>query len=113
MHEVGEFENALISVGGGTPCFFDNIDYMNQHGSAIYLKVSAPVLADRLCQAKHSRPLLKDKSDGEILTFISEALEKRNPFYEKANLVFDASELNTREDIARIVSELAEKIKDL
>lgn len=113
LHEVAEFENALISVGGGTPCFFDNIEFMNQHGTAIYLKVSAPVLADRLCQAKHSRPLLKDKSNAEILAFITEALEKRNPFYEKANLVFDASELNTREDIARIVSELAEKIKDL
>lgn len=113
LHEVGQFEDALISVGGGTPCFFDNIDYMNQNGTAIYLKVNPAVLADRLCQAKQTRPLLKDKTDDEILNFISDALDKRGPFYEMANLVFDASELNRREDIARIVSVLSARIKDL
>ena len=30
LHEVSEFEDVIISTGGGTPCFFDNIDYMNR-----------------------------------------------------------------------------------
>ncbi|MDP4272446.1 MAG: shikimate kinase [Bacteroidota bacterium] len=113
LHEVGEFEDALISVGGGTPCFFDNIEFMGENGISIYLKVSPTVLSERLCQAKQSRPLLKDKSDEEILAFITEALAKREPFYERATLVFDASELNTREDIDRIVAQLAEKIESM
>jgi len=113
LHEVAEFENALISVGGGTPCFFDNIGFMGEKGISIYLKVSPAVLSARLCQARHTRPLLKDKTDDEILTFITEALAKREPSYEKATIVFDASELNTREDIDRIVTLLAEKIEAL
>ena len=39
LHEVAEFEDVIISCGGGTPCFFDNIDYLNQQGDVVYLKV--------------------------------------------------------------------------
>ena len=39
LHEVGDFENVVISVGGGTPCFFDNMDYMNEIGKAVFLDV--------------------------------------------------------------------------
>ena len=44
LHEVAEFEDVIISCGGGTPCFFDNIDYINQQGDTIYLKASPEVL---------------------------------------------------------------------
>ncbi|MDE6688385.1 MAG: shikimate kinase, partial [Prevotella sp.] len=44
LHEVAEFENVIISCGGGTPCFFDNIDYMNRQGQVVYLKASPEVL---------------------------------------------------------------------
>ena len=63
LHEVCEFENVVISAGGGTPCFFDNIDYMNAQGTTIYLQVSNERLLERLRIAKSRRPLLKDKND--------------------------------------------------
>ena len=52
LHEVADFENVVIATGGGAPCFFDNIGYMNSHGMTVYIQLSAAQLADRL---EHSR----------------------------------------------------------
>ena len=59
LHEVAEFENVIISCGGGTPCFFDNMDYLNQQGQVVYLKADPEVLYKHLLMAKVERPLLK------------------------------------------------------
>ena len=48
LHEVAEFEDVLVSTGGGAPCFFDNMAFMNTHGTTVYLKVSVEELANRL-----------------------------------------------------------------
>lgn len=110
LHEVGEYEDVLISVGGGTPCFFDNIDFMNHKGKSIYLKVNTEVLTERLNQAKLSRPLLRDKSEEEIRKFVSESLKKREPFYTKATVVFDASSYNSHTGIEEMIPELIQSI---
>ena len=57
LHEVAAFEDVLVSTGGGTPCFFDNMDYMNACGATIYLKVSVEELARRLEVCKRTRPV--------------------------------------------------------
>ena len=63
LHEAAEFENVVISVGGGTPCFFDNMEYMNEVGETVFLDVDIQVLFRRLKVAKPQRPLLDGKSD--------------------------------------------------
>ena len=73
LHEVAEFEDIIISCGGGTPCFFDNIDYLNQQGETIYLKARPDVLYGHLKMAKVERPLLKDKSPEEMQQFTGKA----------------------------------------
>lgn len=70
LHEVADFENVIIAAGGGTPCFFDNIDYMNGHGTCVYLKASVEELCKRLAGGRESRPLLRGKSDEELRLFI-------------------------------------------
>ena len=80
-------ENAVISTGGGLPCFFDNLDWMKQHGTIIYLKVPPKVIASRLTNAKTERPLLQDKTGEELLQFITQKLAEREPFYLKAQVV--------------------------
>lgn len=110
LHEVGEYENALISVGGGAPCFFDNIGFMNEKGQSIYLKVNTDVLSARLNSAKQMRPLLKDKSEAEIKDFIVSMIEKREPFYNQAKLVFDASEFGNKGGIEQTISLLIENL---
>ena len=69
LHEVGEFEDVVVSTGGGTPCFFDNMDYMNACGDTVFLQVEPEVLFHRLKVAKQQRPLLANKSDEELMNF--------------------------------------------
>ena len=63
LHEVSEFEDVIISTGGGTPCFFDNMDYMNGHGQTVFLDVHPDILFNRLRVATHQRPILQGKTD--------------------------------------------------
>lgn len=94
LHEVGEFENVLVACGGGTPCFFDNMEWMNAHGTTVFLDTSIDKLFTRLKRGKHKRPLIADKDDDELLDFINHALEKRMEHYSKAAEVFKSDMLD-------------------
>lgn len=106
LHEVAEFEDVVISTGGGTPCFFDNMEYMNSRGSTVFLDVHPDVLFRRLKVATQQRPILQGKTDDELRAFIVEALEKRAPFYLQARYRFDAGCLESRTQIAESVQQL-------
>lgn len=103
LHEVAEFEDVIISTGGGTPCFFDNIDFMNGKGITVYLKVPVERLFIRLSIARRQRPLIKDKNDEELRAFIAEQLAKREPHYSKAQYSFVADRLEDKEQIRESV----------
>jgi shikimate kinase len=109
LHEVAEFEDVIISCGGGTPCFFDNMDYLNQQGDVVYLKATPETLYKHLMMAKVERPLLKDKSPEELIAYITEHLKERSPFYEKARYSLDVNVLDNYDKIAISV----ERIKTL
>ncbi len=110
LHEVAEFENVIISCGGGTPCFFDNMDYLNRQGQVVFLKASPEVLHDHLLMGKTVRPLLKGKSPDELIAFIKEQLAKREPFYSKAQYTLDVNLMDNHEKIQVTVSELRKLI---
>lgn len=110
LHEVCEFENVVISTGGGTPCFFDNIEYMNSQGTTVFLDVPLERLFIRLSIARSKRPLIKDKSDEELRSFIQENLEKRLPHYTKATHTFVADKLEDRTQIASSVEKFIKEI---
>ena len=103
LHEVAEFEDVIISTGGGTPCFFDNIDYMNSKGITVYLQVPVERLLTRLSIARNKRPLIKDKNDEELLSFIQEQLAKREPYYTKAKHIFISDKLENKNQIAESI----------
>ena len=84
LEELSEFTDIVIATGGGTPCFFDNIDLMNKTGKTIYLNIDPKILADRLLKSKTERPLIKGKSRDELVAFIDDTLKKRNEFYLQA-----------------------------
>ena len=109
LHEVAEFEDVIISCGGGTPCFFDNMDYLNQQGDVVYLKATPETLYKHLMMAKVERPLLKDKTSEELIAYITEHLKERAPFYEKARHTLDVNVLDNYDKIAISV----ERIKTL
>ncbi len=95
LHEVAEFENVVVSCGGGTPCFFDNMDYINQQGTVVYLKCTPQVLFKHLKMGKGVRPLLLGKTDDELLAYITEHLAEREKFYLKAHNIIDVSCMDT------------------
>ncbi|UEG53147.1 shikimate kinase [Mucilaginibacter daejeonensis] len=82
-------ENVIISTGGGAPCFFDNMDWMNANGTTLYIKLSPKTLADRLEHGKEARPILRDKHGDELVAFIAEKLTEREPFYTRAKVIID------------------------
>lgn len=110
LHEVAEFEDVIISCGGGTPCFFDNIDYMNQQAPVVYLKAEPDVLFKHLAMSKNDRPLLRGKSQEELIAFIKDQLEKREPFYTKASYSLDVSLMD---DYSKIKDSVAQVRKIL
>ena len=111
LHEVAEFENVIISCGGGTPCFFDNMDYLNQQGQVVYLKADPEVLYKHLAMSKNDRPLLRGKSHEQLITFIREQLEKREPYYTKAKYILDVSLMDNYEKIRISVENIRELLK--
>lgn len=106
LHEVAEFEDIIISCGGGTPCFFDNIDYMNRQGETVYLKATPEVLYGHLKIGKTIRPLLLNKTADEVQVFIREQLAQREPYYSKAKYVLDVNLLDDYEKIKISVEQL-------
>lgn len=111
LHEIGDFEDVVVSTGGGAPCFFDNIDFMNEKGVTVYLKTSPELLSARLNTCKEKRPLIKDKSEDELYLFVKESLVKREPFYSKAKIVFENDELVSKEDAEKYVAKLIKAIQ--
>ena len=111
LHEVAEFEDVIISCGGGTPCFFDNMDYMNRQGEVVYLKASPDTLYKHLQMAKVERPLLKGKSSEELIAYITEHLKTREPFYSKARYTLDVDVLDDYDKIKISVTKLRELLK--
>ena len=106
LHEVAEFEDVVISCGGGTPCFFDNIDYMNRQGQVVYLNCSPEVLHGHLLMGKTERPLLKGKSPEELIAFIKEQLATREQYYNKARYHLDVSLMDNYDKIKFTVDKL-------
>lgn len=106
LHEVAEFEDVVISCGGGTPYFYDNMEYMNAQGDTVYLKASPEVLYAHLQMGKVERPLLKNKTREEMQAFIQEQLAEREKYYTKARHIFNVDLLDNYEKIQTSVNNL-------
>ena len=96
LRRLAALPPAVVATGGGTPCFFDNMDWMKQHGQTVYLKTPPEVLFERLKSERQQRPLLKDLGDAELRAFIRERLEVREPYYREAEVVMEWGEGETR-----------------
>ncbi len=96
--------NAVISTGGGTPCYFDNMDWITQHGTAVYFEHTPKSLWMRLNATDvNKRPALKGLTGEQLLDFIAEKLAERDPFYQKAQIKID--QMHTP------IAELKERLK--
>ena len=108
LQEVADFEDVIVACGGGTPCFFDNMEYMNAHGTTVFLNTPIPRLHSRLMRGRHKRPLIANKSEEELLEFIKKALADRWEHYAKAQIEFSSERLESREEIENTAREFIE-----
>lgn len=104
LREAGEFEDVIISCGGGTPCFLGNMDYMLSRGDVIWLQTSAQRIAERLVINSARRPLMAGKSPEEIRVAVEEGLAARHQYYSCANICHSGENLENRRQIAEAIS---------
>ena len=110
LEEVSDFENIIIATGGGTPCFFENIETMKSKGLTIYLHTSPEVLSKRLIMAKEKRPLIANKSEDELITYIKNTLTDRDVHYNKSHLKCKTENIVTPEEMDIFVDQLLNDI---
>lgn len=93
LHSCEKLEHTIIASGGGTPCFFDNMEWMNLHGTTIYLPCEPPEILRRVSLEKEKRPLFSKLNPEEFLEFIQIKLAERQPYYNKAHYYLSSSQL--------------------
>jgi shikimate kinase len=88
-------DNCIIACGGGTPCFNNNIQWMNNNGTVVYLLATATDIMKRVITEQKKRPLLKDLSSEELLVFIENKLKDRASFYNQAKIILPVTAITT------------------
>ena len=104
LKQTGYPANAIVSTGGGVPCFFDNMEWINAHGRSVYIRLSPKTLADRLEKEKEKRPLLREKHGEALIAFIADKLIEREPYYNQATIVTDGLSL-TAEKVEQLLDQ--------
>jgi shikimate kinase len=96
LRSLRSASDTVISTGGGTPCFGDNMDFMLETGLTLYLKLTPGQLKSRLSNTRGERPLIKDLNDEGLLSYIEEKLEFRERWYSRAELTLDGFNTDVR-----------------
>jgi len=103
LHIITEsHENFVMACGGGTPCYYNNIDYMNQSGTTIWINTSIDVLFQRLIKEKQQRPLIKNLSNDQVRGFIIKKFSDRKIYYEQADIILDEDPVRLQNLVERI-----------
>ncbi|MEM6631300.1 MAG: shikimate kinase [Bacteroidota bacterium] len=94
----------ILSCGGGTPCYGDNMEWMNSQGFTLYIQTPYPILLGRLKEMRADRPMLNKYSEEELPIFIQDLLERRVPYYLQSNMVFQTANMS-KEAVSRSIAE--------
>ena len=86
----------IMATGGGTPCYFNNIDYINDKGISIYIELDTKSIYNRLINAKNIRPTIKGKKEDELMLFIEDTFSKRKHIYEQATFKVNGLNLDVK-----------------
>lgn len=93
LKSTENLENTVISTGGGTACYFDNMDWMNLHGLTVFMRISPAAAVDRVLHSHHKRPLTRGKSEEELMEYVTWHYASRMPFYEQARITVKSENL--------------------
>ena len=104
LEQTAEYEDVIVSTGGGLPVWGDNQAWIAEHGVSVYLKRTPEQILSRLSpHGRQKRPKFRGKSDEELLQFMHEHLAEREPIYAKADVVIDCDTLNDYEIVDKLV----------
>lgn len=92
-----EQESFILSCGGGTPCFFNNIEFMKKKGKVIWLNTSIDMLTQRLHKERMSRPLISEVDDEDLRRYIIKKLSERRMYYQQADVTVGEENTNLDE----------------
>jgi len=101
--------NTVVSLGGGTPCYGQNMSIIKNanNTSSIYLKASISVLAERLFKEKNNRPLISHIQDKkELIEFIGKHMFERNPYYTQSDITVTTDQKSINEVVESIILKL-------
>jgi shikimate kinase len=106
-------ESFILSCGGGTPCFFNNIEFMKKNGKVIWLNTSVDVLRERLQRERLSRPLIAEVSEDELQRYIIRKLSERRMYYQQADVTV-SEETTHLDELIRILlqNEQPDRLKE-
>jgi shikimate kinase len=100
---VDKNTNMVLSCGGGTPCFFNNIEFMKKYGTVVWLNTHVDVILHRLMKERLQRPLLKDIQDEDLKHYIIRKLNERRMYYEQADVIIDKEDAISMNDFIQTV----------
>jgi shikimate kinase len=103
LHIITEsHDNFAMACGGGLPCYFNNIDYMNQSGTTVWINTPVDILFQRLISEKESRPLIKGLTNEQLKSYISKKFADRRIYYEQADVVIDEDPVHLEKLVEKI-----------
>lgn len=103
LHIISESHDSFVmACGGGSPCYFNNIEYMNQSGTTVWINTPLETLFERLVKEKEKRPLIRDLSDDQLKGFIGKKFADRRIYYEQARLKVDEQPVRLEQLIEKI-----------
>lgn len=104
LHSTEDMDNIVVATGGGTPCFFDNMQWINNHGMSVFFDSTVDKILSYAKISKKTRPILANKTEEERKCFVAAQLQARLPFYTQAHITF-----HTDNDISELVKIIAQK----
>lgn len=105
LKNTSTIDHTIIACGGGTPCYFDNMEWILANGKCIYLFAPVEILFGRLREKKEKRPLLRNMDDAALRVYIETKLTVRVPFYQKANAMVDTSLPDKDDMLVKLITE--------
>lgn len=103
LHIITESHDGFVmACGGGSPCYFNNIEYMHTAGTTVWINTPLDTIFSRLIGEKDKRPLIKSLSDEQLKSFISKKFADRKIYYEQADIIVDEEPVQLEHIIEKI-----------
>jgi len=102
LRQIETNQSMVIALGGGTPCFHDNIKFIQETGTSIYLKLDENRIISRLKDNRSQRPLLADLNQEDLASYVNDELLKRETYYQQADIILDKEAWDYKDLLALI-----------